>query len=100
MGEETFRFWTEIVMKNYQFDRREQEIEVLKGLKMQEIVKMYNEKFITANKAKRLSIHAFGKNHPFKKVKSNGIADVKTFKGKMKFYPNIQGDPSSRVYLN
>ncbi len=100
LGEETFRYWSEISTKSYDFGHLDKEISMLKKITKKDVINMYQEIFLDSESERKIAIQAFGKKHRLKSVNGAKITDVKSFKSKMEFYPNPPGIIQSPVYAN
>jgi insulysin len=100
LGEETYRYWNEITGKSFNFNQLEAEIEMLKQVQLQDIVRKYDEIFIDPKSTRKIAIQAFGKKHPLRKAKGSTIDESKTFKERMAFYPNPPGKINTRLIAN
>ena len=54
LEEESEEFWTQIINKDYRFERRIQKATALKGIKHADVTKTYIETFLT--KARRINL--------------------------------------------
>lgn len=100
LAEETFRFWSEITNQSFAFDQREAEIKMLKQLQYQEVASRFDELFNDPKSMRKISIQAFGKNHSIRKPQGQKIGDIKSFKNRMAFYPNLPGPINTRLLAN
>lgn len=100
LNEESHRYWSEIVSKRYDFNRLEKEIEQLKSLNLSQVIDAYKTYIVNSDTNKKISIHAFGKNHPFRSGNGRLISAVKKFKSEMDYYPNLSGKINTRIYPN
>ncbi|CAD6193834.1 unnamed protein product [Caenorhabditis auriculariae] len=57
------RFWNEIECRQYHFSRREDEVEYLKNVKKEELLALFDRKFLkTSPELKKLAVFVHGKN--------------------------------------
>ncbi|MGK0289919.1 MAG: insulysin [bacterium] len=85
LNEESGKYWSEISDQNYKFLRQEKEIKVLKKITHKEIVKLYQNLFLSSSK-RQMTVHAFGRQHAVKSGKGHLIKNSGIYKRKMPFY--------------
>ena len=90
LQEQTQRYWHNISTKNYDFEHRQKEIEILKKMKPMEVIEVYQSSFLASETSRVISIQAVGKKHQEKKPQGYKITNGKEFKKQMKFYENLE----------
>ncbi|CAN8074625.1 unnamed protein product [Agarophyton chilense] len=66
IGQETIRFWDELVSETREFDRPSKEIEALESIQKQDVIQFYNEYIGPSGKRRRRIVsQVYGNNHPF-----------------------------------
>ncbi|MBT4288337.1 MAG: hypothetical protein HOD92_13460 [Deltaproteobacteria bacterium] len=97
LNEETKKYWHIITSREYDFSIHLKEVAVLKTLKREDIVQVFNRFFLNPKKAKRISIQAWGKNHQSNIQKENWISNITKFRESMDYYPNPAGEITSQL---
>ena len=97
LNEETKKYWHIITSREYDFSIHLKEVAVLKTLKREDIVQVFNRFFLNPKQAKRISIQAWGKNHQSNIQKENWISNITKFRESMDYYPNPAGEITSQL---
>jgi len=94
LQEQTQKFWGNIASKTYDFELRQKEIEVLKKMKLKEVLETYRSLFLIEATSRIVSIQSVGKNHQAKTPDGEKIMNSKEFKLQMQFFDNPEISPN------
>lgn len=93
------KYWTEIALQEYHFNRSSSEVDILKGITKEDILGYYRENVLkTAEKRKKLSVHIVSqvksansdKTTTTEDVRGEMISDLSAFKSSKELYPIVQ----------
>ncbi|KAI0564782.1 Insulinase (Peptidase M16) [Gracilaria domingensis] len=93
LGQETFRFWNELISETREFDRPFKEIEALESIQKEDVVKFYDEYIAPGGRSRRRIVsQVYGNEHPFEerqKPPENAIdvLDQYAFRRSFPLYP-------------
>lgn len=93
------KYWAEISLQEYHFNRSTSEVEILKGITKEQILEYYRENILkTAAKRKKLSVHIVSqaksansdKTTTLEDIRGDLISDLSAFKSSKELYPIVQ----------
>ena len=79
IGEEAVRYWFDIDMRRYEFERAEKEAAAMRDVKQKDLVKWLEANLLTPKKAKRLSV-VVTPPPPEQQKEKKGTSDTKALK--------------------